>query len=80
MDEGVHVVGAYLGVSACIYSFTVWWLYEAVSGYVAEYGDTCVGVCLSVCLSLCICEPQLRASDVGKIPQTARVSLRMSFY
>lgn len=48
----------------------------AVSGYVAEYGDTCVGVCLS----LCICEPQLRASDVGKIPQTARVSLRMSLY
>lgn len=73
---GVHVVSAYLGVSACIYSFTVWWLCEAVSGYVVKYGDACVGVCLS----LCICEPRLRASDVGKIPQTAQVSLGCLFY
>jgi hypothetical protein len=43
-----------------------------LSGYVAEERDTCVGVCLSQCIG----ELWLRASNVGKISQTARFPLR----
>lgn len=35
--------------------------------------------CVGVCLSQYICELQLRASNVGKIPPTARFPLRVPF-
>lgn len=71
----VHVMLAYLGVICIAFIALLSGGCVRLSGYVAEYGDTCVGVCLSQC----ICELQLRASNVGKMPQTARFPLRLPF-